>query len=307
MRDPMSFGEGVTEWYQSLGYRELVDEDEDPKEDKLEEEEDSQEEEDDMEIDIEKDENEPEMTYPYEEMDHLNPLPPASESELDDVIEVENLIEHEDETIPASIREVCESSAAPFLRKDSDSLLHGLIRRAINSLFGQMASILRRLCGRETAHALVEKKGKEKDKFYGKLILELGNEVRFSVEQGTTVMKKLVEKLGNTEDENERVKRDLYYTRVRAHEIYQEMIRRGFMFEERPNEAEKSHVNDAIGSGPARGQDATPAVRECTFAGFMKCNPAVFCDNIKGEVTSSKLADLNESVRMAHKLMEQKS
>ncbi|GJU72060.1 putative reverse transcriptase domain-containing protein [Tanacetum coccineum] len=30
-------------------------------------------------------------------------------------------------------------------------------------------------------------------------------------------------------------------------------------------------------------------------------------DNIKGEVTSSKLADLNEAVCMAHKLMEQKS
>ncbi|GKF55315.1 hypothetical protein Tco_0165655, partial [Tanacetum coccineum] len=30
-------------------------------------------------------------------------------------------------------------------------------------------------------------------------------------------------------------------------------------------------------------------------------------DNIKGEVTSSKHADLNEAVCMAHKLMEQKS
>ncbi|GJU51508.1 hypothetical protein Tco_1221063 [Tanacetum coccineum] len=35
-------------------------------------------------------------------------------------------------------------------------------------------------------------------------------------------------------------------------------------------------INDASGSGPVRGQDTTPAVRECTFAGFMKCNPAVF-------------------------------
>ncbi|GKA29512.1 hypothetical protein Tco_0715757 [Tanacetum coccineum] len=30
-------------------------------------------------------------------------------------------------------------------------------------------------------------------------------------------------------------------------------------------------------------------------------------NNIKGEVTSSKPADLNEAVRMAHKLMDQKS
>ncbi|GKA76207.1 hypothetical protein Tco_0782668 [Tanacetum coccineum] len=73
-------------------------------------------------------------------------------------------------------------------------------------------------------------------------------------------MEKLVENLGNAEEKaeckklkkeleeprlsntflrmpNERVKRDLYWTRVRAHEFYQEMIRRGFMFEERPNEA----------------------------------------------------------------------
>ncbi|GKB57277.1 putative reverse transcriptase domain-containing protein [Tanacetum coccineum] len=35
--------------------------------------------------------------------------------------------------------------------------------------------------------------------------------------------------------------------------------------------------NDARGSGPVRGQDVAPVVRECTFAGFMKCNPTVFC------------------------------
>ncbi|GJY42379.1 putative reverse transcriptase domain-containing protein [Tanacetum coccineum] len=124
--------------------------------------------------------------------------------------------------------------------------------------------------------------------------------------------------------------------------------------------------NDARGSGPVRGQDAAPTVRECTFARFMKCNHTAFhctegavellrwfkktesvfgisecaedkkvkfaaatlqgpaltwwnakiatmglgtglTDNIKGEVTSSKPANMNEAVRMAHKLMEQKS
>ncbi|GKE00465.1 hypothetical protein Tco_1388448, partial [Tanacetum coccineum] len=34
--------------------------------------------------------------------------------------------------------------------------------------------------------------------------------------------------------------------------------------------------NDARGSGPTRGQDAAPAARECTFDGFMKCNPTAF-------------------------------
>ncbi|GKF12981.1 putative reverse transcriptase domain-containing protein [Tanacetum coccineum] len=34
--------------------------------------------------------------------------------------------------------------------------------------------------------------------------------------------------------------------------------------------------NDARGSGPVRVQDAAPAIHECTFAGFMKCNPTAF-------------------------------
>ncbi|GJU87913.1 putative reverse transcriptase domain-containing protein [Tanacetum coccineum] len=178
----------------------LEDEDEDPEEDEFEEEEDPQEDEDDMEIDIEEDENEPELTYPYEEVDPLNPPPPASESEPDDEIEVENPIEHEDETVPVSVYEVGESSTAAIPREDGDRLLPGFMRRDIDSLFGRMVNFSRRLCGRETAHALVEKKGEAKDRFYGKLILDLGNEVRSSVEQGTAAMEKLVEKLENVEE-----------------------------------------------------------------------------------------------------------
>ncbi|GKC93534.1 hypothetical protein Tco_1158976, partial [Tanacetum coccineum] len=93
-------------------------------------------------------------------------------------------------------------------------------------------------------------------------------------------MEKLVEKLENVKEkveckklkkeleearlsntflsmQNERVERDLYWTRVRTHEFYQEMIRRGFMFEERPNEAinvsikdEKSPLSESQGSLP---------------------------------------------------------
>ncbi|GKG09594.1 hypothetical protein Tco_0338340, partial [Tanacetum coccineum] len=55
---------------------------------------------------------EDELTYPYEEVDPLNPLPPASESEPNNEIEVENPIEHEDETVPVSVYEVGESSTA---------------------------------------------------------------------------------------------------------------------------------------------------------------------------------------------------
>nr|GEW65257.1 hypothetical protein [Tanacetum cinerariifolium] len=220
-----------------------------------------------MEVDIEGDENKPKLTYPYENVDPLNPSPPTSKSKPEDAIEVENPIKYEDETAPASIHEVGELSTAPFLCEDSDGLLPSLMRRDINSLFGRMSSLSRQQCGREMAHALVKKKGKAKDKYYGKLILDLGNEVRSIVEQGTGAMEKLVEKLGNTEDkveckkikkeleevrfsniflrmQNERVERDLYWTRVRAHEFYQEMIRRGFMFEERPNEAINVSIED---------------------------------------------------------------
>nr|GEV54926.1 hypothetical protein [Tanacetum cinerariifolium] len=238
-------------------------------------------------------------------VDPLNLSSPASESEPNDEIKVENPIQHKDETIPTSVHEIGES--------------------------------------REMVHALVEKKGKAKDKFYGKLILELGNEVRSSVEQRMAAMEKLVEKLGNTED------------KVECKKL-------------------KKELEEESGSGLIRGQDAAPAVCECTFVGFMKCNPAIFCedkkvkfvaatlegpaltwwknkvatmgletvkeydviaysqrfnklalmcprmvepeqvkvdayilgltDNIKGEVTSSKPADLNEAVHMAHKLME---
>ncbi|GJW67716.1 hypothetical protein Tco_0122140 [Tanacetum coccineum] len=215
----------------------LEDEDEDPEEDESEEEEDPQEDEDDMEIDIEEDENEPELTYPYEEVDPLNPPPPASESEPDNEIEVENPIEHEDETVPVSVYEVGESSTAAIPQEDGDRLLPGFMRRDIDSLFGRMVNFSRRLCGRETAHALVEKKGEAKDKFYGKLILDLGNEVRSSVEQGTAAMEKLVEKLGNIGRKSVAIE--------------------GFMFKERPNEAidvsienEKSPLSEQQGSPP---------------------------------------------------------
>nr|GFA76000.1 hypothetical protein [Tanacetum cinerariifolium] len=211
----------------------LEDEDEDPKEEEFKEEEDDPQEEDDMEVDIEEYENEPDLTYSYEEVDPLNPPSPAFESEPEDVIKVKNPTDHEDETVHASVH--------------------------------------------ETTYAMVEKKGKAKDKYYGKLILDLGNEVRFSMEQGMPAMEKLVERLSNAEEkakykklkkeleearfsntllsmQKEQVERDLYWTKVRAHEFYQEMIHIEFVFKERPNEAinvliedEKINRLDAIG------------------------------------------------------------
>nr|GFA58031.1 hypothetical protein [Tanacetum cinerariifolium] len=59
-----------------------------------------------MKVNIEEDKNEPEFTYPYEEVDPLNPPPPTSESKSEDATEVENTIDHEDETVPASVHEI---------------------------------------------------------------------------------------------------------------------------------------------------------------------------------------------------------
>nr|GEY83175.1 hypothetical protein [Tanacetum cinerariifolium] len=89
-----------------------------------------------MEVNIEEDENEAELTYPYKEVDPLNPPPPAFETKPEDAIEVENPIEHEDETVPTSVHEVGESSTTLFLREDNDGLLPSLMRKDINSLFG---------------------------------------------------------------------------------------------------------------------------------------------------------------------------
>ncbi|GJS16555.1 hypothetical protein Tco_0411027 [Tanacetum coccineum] len=82
-------------------------------------------------------------------------------------------------------------------------------------------------------HAMVKKKGKAKDECYGKLILDLGNEVRSIVEQGTAAMEKLVEMLGNAKEKAEckKLKKELEKAR-------------GFMFEEIPNEAIDVPIKD---------------------------------------------------------------
>ncbi|GJT58872.1 putative reverse transcriptase domain-containing protein [Tanacetum coccineum] len=201
----------------------LVDENEEPKEEKEEfedeeefEEEEPQEEED-MEVDIGEEENKPELTFPYVEADPLNPPPPASDSKSDMWLRLRTWL-------------------SPRMR-----LFLIVSMRDINSLFGRIASLIRRVCGRETAHTLVEKKGKAKDKYYGKLIADLEK----------VECKKLKKELEDTRLSNtllrmqrERVERDLYWTRVQAHEFYREMIRRGVVFEERPNEAIDVPVED---------------------------------------------------------------
>ncbi|GJY17566.1 hypothetical protein Tco_0389057 [Tanacetum coccineum] len=156
--------------------------------------------------------------------------------------------------------------------------------------------------GHDTTHALVKKKGKEKDKFYGKLILELGNEVCSSV---ATAMEKLVEKLGNTEDrvECKKLKKELEEARImppKSAPMTQAAIRR--MIKESVDAAiaaertRQANVrNDASGFRPVMGRDTVAAICECTFDGFMKCNPAVF-RGVEGDVELRRWFKKTESV-----------
>nr|GEZ74578.1 hypothetical protein [Tanacetum cinerariifolium] len=83
-------------------------------------------------------------------------------------------------------------------------------------------------------HGLVEKKRKAKDKYYDKLIADLGNEVRFSVGEREAILEDIIKDFGNAK---ERVV-------FQAHEFYREMIRSRVMFGERPNEAIDVLVED---------------------------------------------------------------
>ncbi|GJZ68321.1 putative reverse transcriptase domain-containing protein [Tanacetum coccineum] len=58
--------------------------------------------------------------------------------------------------------------------------------------------------------------------------------------------------------------------------------------------------NNASGSGQARGQVTTPVVRECTFAGFMKCNP----DNFRGTEGAVELRRWFEKTEMTFRISE---
>ncbi|GKF08340.1 hypothetical protein Tco_0042564, partial [Tanacetum coccineum] len=104
-------------------------------EEEFQEEEPQEEEKEDMEVDIGEEENEPELKFPYEEADPLNPPPPASDLEFEDVVEVEDKVNPENESVPESVYARGESSTVTFLRDDGDSLLPNFMRRDINSLF----------------------------------------------------------------------------------------------------------------------------------------------------------------------------
>nr|GEV53582.1 retrotransposon protein, putative, Ty3-gypsy subclass [Tanacetum cinerariifolium] len=262
----------------------LVDEDGDSEKDEFEEEEDPQEEEDDIKINIEEDENKPELTYPYEEVDPLNPPPPATESEPDDEIEVENPIDHEDETVPASVYEVVNRLLLLFFE-----------RTIIRMLW------LRRREKQNTSSMLVEKLGNTKDKVECKKLKKELEEARGFVfeERPNEAINVPIKDVKSSSSESRGSPPDLIMPPKSA-PMTQAAIRQ--MIKDSVDAAiaakqtrQANSRNDASRSKQVRGQDATPAVRECTFAGFMKCNPAVF-HGVEGAVELQRWFDKTESV-----------
>nr|GEZ78745.1 putative reverse transcriptase domain-containing protein [Tanacetum cinerariifolium] len=230
----------------------LVDEDEDSEEDEFVEEE------DDMEIDIEEDKNEPELTCPYEEVDPLNPLPPAFESEPDDEIEVENPIEHEDEIVPASVHETAPMTQAAIHRMIKDSVDAAIVterERQANVRNDDSRS------GPVRGFVKLQRWFEKTESVFKISECAEGDKVKFAAAtlEGPTLTwwKTKVATMGLERGFNEL---DLMCPRMVEHERVKV---------------------DAY-------------IQGLTY-------------NIKGEVTSYKPADLNKAVRMAHKLMEQKS
>nr|GEY05526.1 retrotransposable element Tf2 [Tanacetum cinerariifolium] len=60
---------------------------------------------DEMDVDVDNEANEPELTFPYEEANPPNPPPPASDSEIEDVVESEDMVEYENAIVPTSVYE----------------------------------------------------------------------------------------------------------------------------------------------------------------------------------------------------------
>ncbi|GKB30916.1 putative reverse transcriptase domain-containing protein [Tanacetum coccineum] len=207
-----------------------------------------------MEIDIEEDENEPELTYPHEEVDPLNPPSPAYESEPDDEIEIENLIEHEDETVPVSVYEVGESSTSAIPRENGTAAMEKLVEKL----------------GNVEEKAECKKLKKELEEVRGFVFKERPNEaIDVPIEDEKSP---LSEPQGSPPDVIMPPK-SAPMTQAAIHRMIKESVD-AVIAAERARHANVR--NDASGSGPVRGRDTAPTVRECTFTGFMKCNPAAF-------------------------------
>nr|GEX25832.1 reverse transcriptase domain-containing protein [Tanacetum cinerariifolium] len=302
-----------------------------------------------------KNENEPELNYPYEEVDPLNPPPPASESEPDDEIEVENPIEHEDETVPDSVHE----------GNAKDTFYGMLILKLGNEVHSSMEQ------GTDAMEKLVENLGNTEDKVECKKLkkeLEEAREFMFEERPNEAINVPIEDAKSHVSERDglllicssldsfvDSVDANIAAERARQTNVMNDASRSGpareavelrRWFENNKSvfeisectEGKKVKFSVATLEGPAltwwKTKVATmglETVNQMPWTEMKQMMTAEFClieevqrieheyrnlkvdayirgliDNIKGEVTSSKPADLNEAVRMDHKLMEQK-
>ncbi|GKE67722.1 hypothetical protein Tco_1521883, partial [Tanacetum coccineum] len=259
---------------------------------------------------IEEYNNEPESTYPYEEVDPLNPSPPASKLEPEDVIEVEDTIKREDKTVLASVHEA-EGMAA----------MENLVRKLGNT--------------KEKAKCKKLKKELEEARPNEAIDVPVEDEKSLSSEPrgSPPAVRKMIKESVNAAIDAKRAR----YVNARndargsgpVRGQYVAPVVRGCTF------AGLMKCNPTILRGIEgavelrrwfKKTESVFRISECAegkkrFNGLaLMCSRMVksesmkvdayirgLLENIKGEVTSSRPTNLNEAVRMAHKLMEQKS
>ncbi|GJR97416.1 hypothetical protein Tco_0269590 [Tanacetum coccineum] len=249
-----------------------------------EEEEDTEmeeEEEEEMEIDDEMDD--PEVINLYEIEEGELPPPPA-ESDISSNTEPEVEIGVEDETEAATIGTITRAAyhVHPF-SSNTYSLAQQMFERA-NTEY----STLKRLS--------------KMDQYLGELDTDLRSETqeRYELKQSVSTLEDQMRGL-MLEDRKEKESLKDKLKVVQEEKIMppkamsQVVIER--LITQRVNadvEAERARHTGGQGSNANRigGQGGSPAVRECTFVGFMKCNPTVFYGH-EGAVATRRLEAAN--------------
>ncbi|GJV71741.1 hypothetical protein Tco_1491736 [Tanacetum coccineum] len=248
-----------------------------------------------------------ELTYPYEEVDSLNPPPPAFESKPDDEIEVENPIEHEDETVPVSVYEVelgneVRSSVDPRILACMERLVveaRIVLCREVNRIMppksAPMTQAAMRRMIKESVDAAIAVDQERQAK------VSEGQSTVFCGIEGAIELQRWFEKTESVFGISECAKgkkvrimppKSAPITQAAMQRMIKESVDAAITVE---RERQVKVRNDASGSGPVRGQNTAPVVRECTFARFMKCNPTVFC-GIEGAIELQRWFEKTESV-----------
>nr|GFA45046.1 hypothetical protein [Tanacetum cinerariifolium] len=248
----------------------LVDEDEDPEEKEFEEEEEPQEEEYDMEVNV------------------------------------ENTIEHKDETVPASVHEVGESSTAPFLREDIDE--QGTA--AMEKLVEKLGNVEDKAECKKLKNELEEAR---KVSMLLALLIELDMRMLEMMLEGLDQLEVMMSHMLFKKTESVfRISESAEGKKTMNQMPWTEM--KQLMTAELCLIEEVQRIEHKLLNLKVKEYNIVAYTKRFNELGLMcprmvepervKVDAYIWglTDNIKGEVTSSKPANLNEAVRMAHKL-----